>query len=66
MADIPEADTAPAARPIGLEPGDWYTENGLMVLTAQYHLRRGVCCGNRCRHCPYDHENVPEIRKETV
>ncbi|MCX6351576.1 MAG: DUF5522 domain-containing protein [Bacteroidetes bacterium] len=34
--------------------GDYYfTEDGLMVFTAQYHLRRGFCCGSGCRHCPY-------------
>ena len=38
---------------------DYYFENGLMVMTEQYHLRRGFCCGNECRHCPYDHINVP-------
>ncbi|MDX1972810.1 MAG: DUF5522 domain-containing protein [Candidatus Sumerlaeia bacterium] len=36
-----------------LEPGDYYTENGLLVFTAQYHLRRGTCCGCSCRHCPW-------------
>jgi len=51
-----EADAAPTPR---FEAGDYYLESGLLVLTAQYHLRRGVCCGNTCRHCPYEHENVP-------
>lgn len=36
-----------------LEEGDYYLENGLLVFTAQYHLKRGYCCGNGCRHCPY-------------
>ncbi|MEM6829317.1 MAG: DUF5522 domain-containing protein [Bacteroidota bacterium] len=36
----------------------WYMENGFMVFTAKFHLKRGYCCGNRCRHCPYGHENV--------
>lgn len=36
-----------------LRPGDFYFDNGLMVFTAAYHLRRGYCCGNGCRHCPY-------------
>jgi len=38
--------------------GDFYfDEAGLMVLKAQYHLRRGYCCGSGCRHCPYkNHE----------
>jgi uncharacterized protein (TIGR00290 family) len=24
-----------------------------MVFTEAYHLKRGYCCKNRCRHCPY-------------
>lgn len=36
-----------------LSPGDFYFESGIMVFTAQYHLKRGYCCGNGCRHCPY-------------
>lgn len=41
------------------EKPDYYFENGLMVMTEQYHLKRGECCGSKCRHCPYDHKNVP-------
>lgn len=37
----------------------YFNEAGLMVLTAQYHLKRGYCCGNACKHCPYGHVNVP-------
>ena len=36
----------------------YYMEDGLMVLTELFHLERGSCCGNACRHCPYGHENV--------
>jgi len=36
----------------------FYKENGFMVFTETYHLARGSCCGNACRHCPFDHENV--------
>jgi nicotinate-nucleotide--dimethylbenzimidazole phosphoribosyltransferase len=42
-----------------IEHEDFYFERGLMVLTEKYHLERGSCCGNGCRHCPYDHRNVP-------
>jgi hypothetical protein len=35
------------------EEGDYYFENGLMVFTKEYHLKRGYCCKNGCRHCPY-------------
>lgn len=31
----------------------YYEENGKIVLKAAFHIRRGVCCGNNCRHCPY-------------
>ena len=32
---------------------DYYFENGLMVLTAHFLKKRGYCCKNGCRHCPY-------------
>lgn len=38
----------------------YFNDDGLMVMTAAYHLKRGFCCGNACRHCPYDHINVTE------
>lgn len=31
----------------------YFNKDGLMVFTAEYHLRRGYCCGSGCRHCPY-------------
>ncbi len=36
-----------------VENEDYYLDQGLMVLTARYHLRRGYCCEQGCRHCPY-------------
>ena len=35
------------------EPTDFYIENGKYVFTEHYHLKRGSCCGNGCKHCPY-------------
>lgn len=34
---------------------DYYTDpdTGLMVMTELYLVRRGYCCDNKCRHCPY-------------
>ena len=37
----------------------YYNEQGFIVLTAKYHLDRGHCCGNGCKHCPYEYVNVP-------
>lgn len=39
--------------PTALEEEDFYYENGLMVFTAAYHLKRGYCCNSGCRHCPF-------------
>jgi len=36
-----------------LAPEDFYYENGLVVFTAEYHLKRGYCCNSGCRHCPF-------------
>jgi hypothetical protein len=32
----------------------YYNEQGFVVLTEKYHLDKGYCCGNGCRHCPYE------------
>jgi hypothetical protein len=37
---------------------DFYVEGGLLVYTAAYHIKRGVCCGSGCRHCPYEPKHV--------
>ncbi|MBD5655532.1 MAG: hypothetical protein IAI50_10205 [Candidatus Eremiobacteraeota bacterium] len=48
------------------EGRDYYFEGSAVVFTAAYHLRRGTCCGNGCRHCPFDHVNVPRPVPEIV
>lgn len=38
-----------------LLPSDfYYNQNGLIVMTETFHLRRGKCCSNKCLHCPYE------------
>ncbi|HXC04597.1 MAG TPA: DUF5522 domain-containing protein [Bacteroidia bacterium] len=40
--------------PKKLEPEDfYYSEEGYIVFTEKYHLKRGHCCQSGCRHCPY-------------
>jgi ATP-binding cassette subfamily B (MDR/TAP) protein 1 len=39
---------------------------GYQVLTGAALLRRGACCGNSCRHCPYGHINVADPRRTTA
>ena len=36
----------------------YYLENGKVVFTPEYHMARGHCCGNKCRHCPFDPEHI--------
>ena len=47
-----------AENPPRLEPEDYYMDGPYLVFTAAYHLKRGYCCGSRCRHCPYGHSAV--------
>lgn len=44
----------------------YINEQGLVVLTARFHLERGYCCGSGCKHCPYDYERVPEPRRSVL
>ena len=36
-----------------IENKHFYMENDLMVFTEYYHIKRGYCCKNDCRHCAY-------------
>lgn len=42
--------------------------SGYQVLTSKALLRKGACCGNSCRHCPYGHINVcdPHLIKQSI
>jgi hypothetical protein len=31
----------------------YYSDEGYIVFTAKYLLKRGYCCQNGCKHCPY-------------
>ena len=52
MAELRKRATVEAPPPI--EGEDYYLENGLLVMTAAYHIKRGSCCGNGCLWCPYE------------
>ncbi|GEM_PF-538314 len=44
---------------------------GMMVLSKQFHLKRGYCCHSGCQNCPYEYSksvdpNIPvELQLET-
>lgn len=44
----------------------YYSEDGFVVLTEKYHLNKGYCCGNGCRHCPFDYINTPEDQRKNL
>jgi len=31
----------------------YFSPEGLMIMTESYHLKRGYCCENSCKHCPF-------------
>lgn len=41
---------------------NYYMDGDRVVFTAEFHIKRGQCCGNGCRHCPYD----PKHTKGTI
>ena len=37
-----------------LEPDEfYYSPEGYIVFTEKYNLKRGYCCKNGCKHCPF-------------
>lgn len=54
-------------KPSWTEGVDYYlNEDGRVTFTAKYLLERGYCCGNGCRHCPYNYQAVPEPRRSAL
>ena len=44
-------------RRTNIEPEDFYmSEEGYIVFTEKYHLKRGYCCKNGCKHCPFNYD----------
>lgn len=41
-----------------IENIDYHIDDlGRYVFTEAYHLKRGYCCGNGCKHCPWKNED---------
>ncbi|WP_158795962.1 DUF5522 domain-containing protein [Pedobacter sp. L105] len=48
------------------EEADYYfNEEDLLVFTASYHLKRGNCCKNECKHCPWNYGRPKNTDSET-
>lgn len=60
-----EEERAERVKRLGLEEGDHYfTSEGYIVFTEQYHLKRGYCCESGCRHCPYGYGGKTKVRPD--
>ena len=57
MTRSKETDNTVREKP-KLLPSDFYIENGFKVMTEEYHIKRGYCCGNGCRHCPFTPKSI--------
>jgi len=44
----------------------YWSEDGLIVLTEHYHLEKGYCCGNGCRHCPWPADEQRRAGRKVV
>ena len=43
---------------------DYYlSDEGYIVFTEKYHLKRGYCCKSGCKHCPYGYDRNPTKSK---
>ena len=40
-------------------------KTGYVVITERMHRKRGSCCGNACRHCPFGHINVADAAMQS-
>ncbi len=47
-----------------VEGVDYYLDpKGFRVMTEYYLVKRGYCCSNGCKHCPYSPKAVKGNRK---
>ncbi len=53
--------TEPAPEESLVKGEDYYMDGEYLVFTAEYHRKRGFCCGSGCRHCPYGTNYPPEL-----
>jgi Family of unknown function (DUF5522) len=47
-----------------IEGLDFHIERGFYVFTEHYLLKRGYCCENGCRNCPYRGANKTSVTRK--
>ena len=46
---------------------DFYlSEEGFVVFTEAYHLKRGYCCQSGCKHCPYKNKETEKNKQNSI
>ena len=47
---------------IKFPPSYYYMDGERIIFTEEFHIIRGHCCGNGCKHCPFE----PKHTKGTI
>jgi len=34
----------------------YYSNDGYIIFTEKYHMKRGYCCKSNCKHCPFGYD----------
>ena len=42
----------------------YYSQDGYIVFTEKYHLKRGYCCQSNCKHCPFKKELIKKKKRD--
>lgn len=65
MSELNDDDFSLFNKKPKLDPEDYYySDEGFIVFTEKYHLKRGYCCKSGCKHCPYGYDKkTGEIKK---
>ena len=39
-----------------VEDDFYFSNDGYIIFTEKYHLKRGYCCKSNCKHCPFGYD----------
>ena len=45
---------------------DYYMDGEYMVFTEAYLKKRGECCKNECKHCPWEFKSNKKTEEKTA
>lgn len=52
---------------LNLTEEDYYlSDEGYIIFTAKYHIKRGYCCKSGCKHCPYGFDKKTDSFKKST